>query len=150
MPNHFHFLLWMNEESVKLKKQGGLQIQHITNAYRTLLSSFSAIQAKKYNISGSWFRQRTKYVIVESESHSSSVFHYIHQNPLRAKLVTKMADWEFSSFRDYAEIRTGSLCNKELTLKLIEYNPGQFLEESNRMVPDWVFQKAFKKASENI
>ncbi len=41
-------------------------------------------------------------------------FHYIHQNPVKAGLVKQVTDWEYSSARDYAELRQGKLVNKKL------------------------------------
>jgi putative transposase len=42
-----------------------------------------------------------------------NVINYIHQNPLRKSLVKNIEDWEFSSYRDYADLRSGTLVNKE-------------------------------------
>ncbi|HEX7356632.1 MAG TPA: hypothetical protein VF270_02850, partial [Ignavibacteriaceae bacterium] len=47
---------------------------------------------------------------------------YIHQNPLRRQLVNKIEDWEFSSYRDYAGLRTGTLVNKEFLYRFISTN----------------------------
>ncbi len=46
-------------------------------------------------------------------------FAYIHENPTKAGLVKKSTDWIYSSARDYAGTRKGSLCNVELGKKLI-------------------------------
>ena len=134
MPNHFHFLLYMNEKSAQAKKLGSLEVQEITNAFRLLLSSFSAIQNKNYDRSGSWFRQRTKFELVEKDQYSQRAFHYIHQNPVRAGLVKKQQDWEFSSFRDYAGLRNESFCNQNLAFEFVGFDRGNFLQEAENMV----------------
>jgi putative transposase len=42
-------------------------------------------------------------------------FNYIHQNPVKAKLVAKPEDWEFSSYRDYCGLRADDgLVNMEI------------------------------------
>jgi len=46
-------------------------------------------------------------------------FHYIHQNPVKAGLVKKATDWEFSSARDYMNLRKGKLVNKEVARQFI-------------------------------
>jgi len=46
-------------------------------------------------------------------------FHYIHQNPWKAGLVSKMENWKYSSFSDFAGFRDGTLCNKQLALELL-------------------------------
>jgi putative transposase len=47
-------------------------------------------------------------------------FQYIHQNPVDAGLVQRTIDYPWSSARDYAGLRKGSLCNLELGRQLIE------------------------------
>ncbi len=51
-------------------------------------------------------------IIDPEKKYSEMCFHYIHQNPVKAGLVKKATDWEFSSARDYADLRNGSLVNK--------------------------------------
>ena len=45
-------------------------------------------------------------------------FNYIHQNPVKARLVAKAEDWEFSSYVDLAGIRAGNFVNRERVEKL--------------------------------
>jgi putative transposase len=40
-------------------------------------------------------------------------FDYIHNNPVKAGLVKRAEDWEFSSYRDYFLNRNGTLINKK-------------------------------------
>ena len=47
-------------------------------------------------------------------------FEYIHQNPVKARLVKIETDWEFSSARDYVGIRNGTLVNKQIAQKYIK------------------------------
>ena len=47
-------------------------------------------------------------------------FDYIHQNPVKAKLVKKTVDWEFSSAKDYAGLRNGKLINKKVAEEYID------------------------------
>jgi putative transposase len=41
-------------------------------------------------------------------------FHYIHNNPVAAGLVTEPEEWKWSSYRFYIGKRKKSFCNKEL------------------------------------
>ena len=43
MPNHFHFLIHMNEESAKIavRKSGGIEVNKFSNGLRTVLSSYT-------------------------------------------------------------------------------------------------------------
>ena len=66
----------------------------------------------------------------------SNCFHYIHQNPWKANLVKRLEDWEYSSFKDYAELRKGSLCNKQLAEKYCSYDSQNFMKETYRDIAD--------------
>ena len=63
-----------------------------------------------------------------------NVMHYIHQNPLRAKLVSRLEDWKFSSFSDYTRLRNGTLCNKELLMSMTDYKLSSFYDDSYSMI----------------
>ena len=70
-------------------------------------------------------------------------FHYIHHNPLKANLVSKLEDWIYSSFRDYAGLRSGNLYDKELASQLIGFSEENFVTESYKIVDDKVYKKIF-------
>jgi len=70
------------------------------------------------------------------QDYCENCFHYIHQNPLKAKLVEDLGEWEFSSYRDYAELRAGTLCNRELAAIHCNYSRETFISVSERLVDD--------------
>ncbi len=133
MPNHFHFLIYTTETSAKIKKVGALNISFLMEAYRQILSSYTQGINKELGKTGSLFRQKTKSKLIEdkTEDYLFNVFNYIHQNPLRANLVESMEEWQYSSFKDYADLRHGSLCNKSLAFEFIGLNKENFVNESN-------------------
>ena len=157
MPNHFHLLVYVDNRINKQIKQGGLILNPLTNGIRKLLSGYTRIFNKKNNFSGSLFRQKTKSkclsdIILQDalkfsiQDYCVNCFHYIHQNPLKAKLVNRMEDWEYSSFKDYAGLRKGTLCNKELAVIHCNYLKEAFIQESYQIVDEaldniflWVF-----------
>lgn len=101
-----------------------------------LLSSYTKAVNKKYQRSGSLFRGRTKVkdgwvddtLTVKNvnsplffrpeNDYGCQCFHYIHQNPVKAKLVKKETDWIYSSAKDYAGLRNGTLCNQDLAKRI--------------------------------
>jgi hypothetical protein len=103
MPNHFHFLVHTNESSVNKVQVGSLYLTHLSNSIRKCLSSYASAINKQQHSSGSLFRQKTKAELINNASndYARTVFHYIHHNPLRAKLVDDLKDWEYSSYKDY-------------------------------------------------
>ena len=128
MPNHFHFLVYATDKSVETKKLGAIQIQNLSNGYRLLLSKYAQIINEKRQSSGSLFRQKTKAKEITFEvsnqqiSYAELCFSYIHNNPIAAGLAKNLSDWEYSSYKDYAGLRKGTLCNQKLTSSLFGYN----------------------------
>jgi putative transposase len=145
MPNHFHFMIYADKRCTVTIKQGGIFIDPITNGFRKLLSGYARIFNSQTQQSGSVFRQKTKAKclsqipikpggIYQVQDYFVNCFHYIHQNPLVARLVNRLENWEFSSFRDYAGLRQGSLCKKELGALHCGYDPSNFVAKSYELV----------------
>ncbi len=106
MPNHFHIMVYADERISNLQKQGGLEIDALTNGIRKLLSGYARIFNARHGKTGSLFRQKTKVKDLTDElpprfanltDYYFFCFHYIHRNPWAAKLVSGLEDWEFSS-----------------------------------------------------
>lgn len=138
MPNHFHFLVSTNEQSVQFIPKSNISIQQLTEGIRLLLSSYTKGVQKQQGFKGNLFQQKTKSKAVSDKHHDYSriAFHYIHQNPYKAGLVNKMEDWEFSSFQDYINKRNGTMCNKELAVNLLDLDMRHFYEESYKVIDE--------------
>jgi REP element-mobilizing transposase RayT len=147
MPNHFHFLIDATEESARIKRIGNIDSCELSNGFRLLQSSYAQYINKKYERTGSLFRQKAKAKSTSDGSgqHRLTAFHYIHQNPLKAGLVTKLEDWPFSSFADYAGLRNGTLCNKLLAQQLLGFGSGNFIKESYESININIEEKIFDK-----
>lgn len=134
MPNHFHFLIKTNEYSCQIAKNHCTQEeihqqQVLARTIGTLLSSYTKAINKQENRKGSLFRLHTKYkecypaeFMVLDNPHplmyADKCFAYIHNNPTKARLVEKNTDWVYSSAKDYAGLRKGTLCNQEVAKEL--------------------------------
>ncbi|MBN1252012.1 MAG: transposase, partial [Bacteroidales bacterium] len=103
-----------------------------------LLMGYTKAVNKEMNRTGKLFREATKAecvncqkgktpsfinnnggitqinIHIPEKQYPQVCFNYIHQNPVKANLVKKQTDWEFSSAKDYAGLRNGSLINKEI------------------------------------
>ena len=121
-----------------------------------MLSSYTKGVNKQLGLTGNLFQQKTKAKCVSQVSDTFKVsdtlntpnyplaaFHYIHQNPLRAYMVNKLEDWEFSSFRDYAGFRNGKLCNKNLAMQLLDLDKTNFYKDSYAAIPKKWIEKIF-------
>ena len=147
MTNHFHFLVHTDEKCLLKIKQGGILIDPISNSIRKLLSSYTRIYNSRYNQTGSLFRQKTKAKCVSEikvlpdivhlpEQYLHHCFNYIHQNPLKAKIVERLENWEFSSFLDYEQLRSENFCNKDLAEKYCGYISLDFISTSHKLVDE--------------
>lgn len=97
---------------------------------------------------GSLFQQKTKAVCVNADpknSYELTAFHYIHQNPMRAGLVKKMEDWEFSSFKDHLGLRAGKLCNIQLAESLLDLDMKHLYKESYTIIREDVLSNIVDK-----
>ncbi len=110
-----------------------------------MLASYTRAIQKQENFTGSLFRQKTKaecvtcfngltssFIVkdgitqnkrlIPENQYPQVLFNYIHQNPVKAGLVRHVLDWEFSSARDYAGLRKGSLVNQALAQQIVDVN----------------------------
>ncbi|MEP7128942.1 MAG: hypothetical protein ABI729_08745 [Chitinophagales bacterium] len=145
MPNHFHFQIHANERTVRKKLVQGLERNEFGEGIRMLLSSYTQAINKQEGRTGSLFTQNTKSKCLNEPSTNEErpfvCFHYIHQNAFKAGLVQRLEDWEFSSFRDYAGLRNGSLCNLNLGTQLLNLNKESFVKDSYEVMSPELYER---------
>jgi len=143
MPNHFHFLIHANSDSVIEVKDNSFPRQQFSQSIKQLLSSYTKAVNKQQGYTGSLFQQKTKAICTtDNESFfGTTVFHYIHQNPMKAGLVKKMEDWDYSSFKDYCGLRNGKLCNKSLAFQLLDLDSKTFYSDSYDVINYEILKK---------
>jgi len=102
MPNHFHFLINADTRTVQKKLISGNPKNVLSESIKTLLSSYSQAINRQNKSVGSLFQQNTKAkcLLGIEKDYDMACFNYIHQNPVKARLVKKMEDWPYSSFSD--------------------------------------------------
>ena len=122
MSNHFHFLIQTNEKSLENVRIGNIDLIKITNSFRLLLSEFAKEINVKYHRSGSLFRQKTKFKLVDNGDpmYLKNLIKYVFYNPLEAKLVSHLNDWEYSSYIDMIGKRKGKLCDLDLCKEIFQ------------------------------
>jgi putative transposase len=130
MPNHFHLLVLIKYDR---------QEKTLNNGIAVLLRSYTRAIQKQRNLVGSLFQPRTRAQEIGNDrqhglNHAAVCMHYIHQNPLRSGLVSSMDLWQFSSYRDYAGLRNGTLCNRDLGLMMTGITEENFINESHEVI----------------
>ncbi len=89
MPNHYHLLIKMNEDNLL-----GKVMQRFSTSYTKAIN-------KAYNRVGHLFQGRYKAKLIPDNNSLLHLSRYIHLNPVRAKLVAKPEEWEYSSYKDF-------------------------------------------------
>ncbi len=92
MDNHYH--LFIETPSGNLPHI----MRHINGAYTTYYNV-------KRDRSGHLFQGRYKAILVDADAYAKELSRYIHLNPVRAKMVERPEEYEWSSFRDYTGMR---------------------------------------------
>jgi len=78
-----------------------------------------------------------------------TAFHYIHQNPYRSKLVKNLAYWHYSSYLDFAGLRNGTLCDRGLAERLIDFDKHNFIADAYKPINDALLYNIFDKRDWN-
>ncbi len=145
MPNHFHFLICANTKSVFATKAGGIEMQSFSAALKQSLSSYTKAYNKMYGRAGSLFAQNTHckkiFIDVNNIEGAFLCFNYIHQNPWIAGLVSKIEDWQYSSFKDYINLRKGTLCNKQKAFELLGLKTEQIYKDTYQVLSNEKLKK---------
>lgn len=143
MPNHFHWLIRVNDNYNDIISSAGNSctkiVKPLNRNISTLLSSYTRGMNKTYGKTGSLFRGKTKAKLITGndkfdDDYALTCFLYIHLNPFNAGLGSQLEDWEFSSFRDYIGARNGTLCNTSLGRELLALP--EDAEEFSRLLLD--------------
>jgi putative transposase len=124
VPDHFEFLVVPGKLAccnITIKEKE-THLQVFSKVIGKTLSSYArAINIEQFR-TGNLFQKKTRAKLLSPSKLSSSDFsiflrsnvHEIHQLPVVEGLVRTTTEWPFSSAQDYANVRNGTLCNKEL------------------------------------
>ena len=147
MPNHFHLMVLVKYEELALKslgvssRHGETKLRTFNESIGILLMSYTKVLNKQRKRTGKLFREATKAECVNcfnvptpnfinandiniqfaEDQYPQVCFNYVHNNPVKAGLVDKVEDWEFSSAIDYAGLREGKLINKKVTKEYVDF-----------------------------
>ncbi len=132
MPNHFHFLIYANANTcLEVKNNSVITRNVFSEGIRMLLSSYAKAINKQENRTGNLFQQKTKSkslcgdeiqpgIILQSDIYEEDCFHYLHYNPVKAGLVLKPGDWQFSSYNEYFGDVEPKICDTALGISLLK------------------------------
>lgn len=113
MSNHIHMLIKEMDES-------------ISDIIKRISSSYVFWYNKKYERCGHLFQERYKSEVVEDEEYFLTVLRYIHQNPLKARIVKNIAQYKWSSYREY--IGEASIISPDFALDIFSPDRNSSIE----------------------
>ncbi|HAS92969.1 MAG TPA: transposase [Clostridiales bacterium] len=125
MDNHVHMLI--KEQTIGLP-----------DIMKRVNVSYAGYFNRKYDRVGPLFQGRYKSEDVEDEQYFLAVARYIHQNPMKAGMVSAPEAYKWSSYRDYINIeRQNKLVDTESILELFSCKRGNVSKEfKNFMVQE--------------
>jgi REP element-mobilizing transposase RayT len=101
MSNHVHFLAVLADLGLLSK---------LVQTYKSLTSrAINRMSSPSQRNSPTLWMRRFDDLIVRSERQFNIKLNYIHQNPVRAQLVTCAFDWEYSSARQWETGESGPI-----------------------------------------
>ena len=122
LPNHFHLLV-----------KGGCQL---SDFMRVVGVGYAMYFNKRYERVGPLFQGRFKSKLIDCEAGLLQVSRYIHQNPIdcpqvrgralesKGPVLGYLAEYPYSSYPDYTNIRHGTLCDKSIILSYFSKTRG--------------------------
>ena len=100
MQTHFHFVVQI------------LLLEDLSKALNFIKKRYVIYYHTKYRLSGPIWRERYKSLLIEDANYLYACGQYVEFNPVKAGIVTKIEDWEYSSARHYLKLEENSLINQ--------------------------------------
>ena len=116
MGNHIHLLMKTEDES-------------LGQCFKRIGVSYVQWYNMKYYRVGHLFQDRYKSEVVETDDYFKAVIRYIHWNPLKARIVTRLVDYPWSSYREYLGLSSEFHVDKDFVLKLFHEDSAQAIVE---------------------
>jgi putative transposase len=121
MPNHVHLLIEMQDD-------------RISRIMQRLLTSYSQYYNRRYKKIGHLFQGRYKSILCQTDRYLGELVRYIHLNPVRAKIVKRPEDFEYSGHRAYLGLDRTGLVDTDPLLRHFGATKGRAVEVYIRFV----------------
>ncbi len=121
MPNHLHLLIEMQDDA-------------LSRIMQRVLTSYSQYHNRKYKKIGHLFQARYKSILCQTDRYLGELVRYIHLNPVRARIVKRPEDYEYSGHRAYLGLDKTGLVDTEPVLRHFGAGKKQAVETYIRFV----------------
>lgn len=105
MSNHIHLLMKTLDET-------------LGQIFKRIGASYVYWYNQKYDRTGPLFQGRFMSEAVETDEYLMAVLRYIHQNPIKAGIVSKLENYVWSSYCEYIGLHDTHYLDKNFVLKL--------------------------------
>lgn len=102
MDNHFHLLIYVKE------------INDLSNYMKSVNEIYAMIYNKINDRVGPVFRDRFKSEPINNEKYLFQCVSYIHRNPVKAGIASKIGEYRFASTTEYALNKISRILNKDI------------------------------------
>lgn len=143
MPTHHHLLARVRQTS-DVSKTSEVSVG-VSRATQRLGVSYTKAMNKRYDRAGALFQGAYRYRHVGEDDYLVHLSRYIHPNPVLDGLVERPEDWEFSSYREYAGLRDGTLPRPRIVLDQFQSTDHyrefvkSYIPEDRAMMADLLF-----------
>jgi len=121
MPNHVHLLIEMQDNP----------LSRIT---QRVLTTYSQYHNRKYKKVGHLFEGRYNAILCQTDRYLGELVRYIHLNPVRAKMVRRPEDYEYSGHRAHLGLDRSGLVDAEPVLRHFSATKRRAVEVFTRFV----------------
>lgn len=117
MDNHAHFLIHSD-------------LLEMSEAFKWINIKFAGMYNNKYKRVGHVFQDRYRSEVINIEGHIIRVMRYIHNNPVKARIVAKPSDYQWSSYKSYVDKKDNLVSSneKQMIMDLFSGSMEQFVE----------------------
>ncbi|MCP4124703.1 MAG: hypothetical protein GY751_23415 [Bacteroidetes bacterium] len=100
IPNHFHFMIRLREESTVCKALNinSYQYKYVSRKFASFFASYARIFNFKHKRMGKLFMLPYRRREIESNDCLTRMIYYIHRNPLHHGLSESPSGWPYSSY----------------------------------------------------
>ncbi len=116
MPNHFHFLVQVKEDSIPVRvlNPDGDRIATPSQQLSKLFNAYAQAFNKRFDRHGSLFERPFKRKLIGGENFLKNVLLYIHNNPVHHGFCHRPEEYKRSSYIDYLTDNSSKLPHKEV------------------------------------
>jgi len=115
MTNHFHLLIETPEANLN-------RLMHYING------SYTGYFNRHNRRVGHLFQGRYKAILVDRDSYLMELSRYMHLNPVRAGMVGKPEDYQYSSYRSYIFPAGENIVDRDMILGMVSNKPKEAFE----------------------